>query len=840
MSNSNETWCFTVLKNNNMIRKLFNLRLLSFCALLLALGATTANAQLTILQTGDAAGLTLVTGAANGPHPNVAARFISFSIRNDRPCPVALTNVTAFHPGDVNFGNFRVSANDALYRLYSSSTKLTGYPPPITSANGWKLEATSDTIRTGTTNGKTSIINGISVKIPAFATMRFILECTDTMLMHFDLAIPLTYTDNGVTLISGSGTDIWGGWAPGTTANSAFSATVGIAPPLISHHFIGNVTLEQLAPEPPVANVNLKPAIRCIDDSVKFTATHYPGGTFTWRNKAGTILSQNSTGTFTLTNLKLSDAGRYYVTYTNCGKESMTDSVTLIINNPPAPTVTGKFDYCLNEQFEATIVNGTNPKWYYDAVGGSPVPVTPTINTSTPNQLIYYVTQTDAYGCESSDRTMVRYRAAPKPTRPIVNTPVYYCEMEEADQLTAIGDTLTWYYFPAGGVPTSTAPTPNTSVNDSHQYYVTQKIDGCESDRSRIDVVVVFRPNGLILLDKDFICAGDSIVLNYYGSAFDGAQFNWVLPSSGTTILNGGFDQGPLELRLDSAGKYQVKLTVGFTGCLSEVYSEDVVVKPLPFGNISVKQDVCLGQPELIENINYTSMLDTFIWDFDGGKTTHFTTDQGPYGVYWETPGEKAIKVTYIHNECTLTDIDTITVHPKPSATIVAEGYNAGDQICASDSLKVTVQTVEPGASYKWTPTRFFDTYSDVPVTYARVDFKSKIYVEVEDIYGCQNKDSLEVLTKSCCEMVFPSAFSPNNDGKNDLFRPITLGRREVETFRVVNRYGQTVYESRQSSLGWDGTMNGKPADVGTYFYLISFMCEKEKVDQSGEVILVR
>lgn len=820
-----------------MIRKLFTQRLLSLCMLGIVAGSFNAHSQTIPIAT---------------PSPSVAytypfstqgvSDFLTFEVQNDNPCPIALTDLSMFHAGLVRNVTFppstiqrNVSTNNATYELYGSFTRLVGSPFPM--SNGWTKIATVDSISTDTLNQITPIFNGLSVTIPANTRMRFLVRATDSIIVPLNTN-PLSTTVNNITFIHGSATNLYSGYfTPQVAVNPS---NFGVGSGIQTLNFEGRLSFEILAPDRPVANTNLKPATRCIGQDVTLTATAPAGGIFTWRNSAGTIIAQNGTGTHQITNLQLSDAGRYYVTYTNCGKESLPDSVTIIINDPPAPTVSGKFDYCLNEQFEATTVNGTNVKWYYDPTGGSPVPVTPTINTSSPNTLVYYVTQTDAFGCESSQRTMVRYRAAPKPTRPIVNTPVYYCELEEADQLSAVGDTLRWYYFPVGGVPTVEAPTPNTSVNDSLQYYVTQTIDGCESNRSRIDVVVVFRPNGMILLDKDYICAGDSIELNYYGSAFDGAQFNWVLPPVGTTILNGGFDQGPLGLRLDSAGKYQVKLTVGFTGCLSEQYTEDVFVKPLPFGNISVKQDVCLGQPELVENINYTSMLDTFIWDFDGGKTTHFTTDQGPYGVYWETPGEKAIKVTYIHNECTVTDIDTITVHPKPNATIVAEGYNVGDEICASDSLKVTVQAIEPGASYKWTPTRFFDTYADAAVTYARVDFKSKIYVEVEDIYGCQNKDSLEVLTKSCCEMVFPSAFSPNNDGKNDLFRPITLGRREVETFRVVNRFGQTVYESRQSSLGWDGTMNGKPADVGTYFYLISFMCEKEKVDQSGEVILVR
>src|SRR5690606_17017276 len=143
----------------------------------------------------------------------------------------------------------------------------------------------------------------------------------------------------------------------------------------------------------------------------------------------------------------------------------------------------------------------------------------------------------------------------------------------------------------------------------------TQTIDGCESDRSLIDVVVTFKPNGLILIDKNELCAHDTLTLSYYGSADATSQYNWTLPSRGTTILNGGFDRGPLVMQLDSAGDYQVKLRVGHTGCLSDEYVENIRVNPTPFGAISAAQDVCLGQPELIESLRYTAGLDTFIWD---------------------------------------------------------------------------------------------------------------------------------------------------------------------------------------------------------------------------------
>lgn len=840
---------FIVKKIDNMIRKLFSKGLLVLATVLLGTQAVQAQQIKTL------AGTTPATNRAMLGSGGTFVNFVTFDVENSNNCPVELVDVANMHFGSTTVGPNAFSQNFARYELWYTLTKTTGAPTPVTGAGGWNMITSTSAVNTGTVNAVTPIFTNVQFDIPPSTKVRFLLLCNAGMISSYNTA-PLSVNDAGVTLFCGSATETWVGIAPNTVSANATQVDWTGLTPGTHFNFEGSIKFKILPPDVTVPNI-FKPITACIGDQVILKATSSSAGaTFTWRNQAGTVLVSNSpTGNCTLNNVQITDAGKYYVTSFACGEESLIDSAVLNVNDPVAPTYSGKTAYCLNEQFEPIIINGTNPKWYYDAVGGSPVPVTPTINTSSPNSLTYYISQTDAFGCESQERTQITFTAAAKPAVPIVSTPVYYCENATADELTAIGQNILWYYFPTGGIETSIPPTPNTTALDSFQYYVTQTVDGCESDRNRIDVVVTQRPNGMILLDKDDICAEDSITIGYYGSAFPTAQYNWTLPTPGAVVLNGGFDQGPITVRLDSAGQHQVKLRVGVTGCLSDQYVEDVRVRALPYGRIVAKQDVCLQQPELIEATGYTEDLDSFAWDFDGGLTTHFTTEQGPYGVYWNTDGEKIVKVTFTHEGCSDFAVDTVTVRPKPSAKIVAtwENFDAStrqfattnynfeaDSICSRDSLKVSVEVVEPGATYKWTPTRFFDTYSDIPSTYARIDFDSKIFVEVEDIYGCRNIDSAEIDTKRCCEMTFPNAFTPNGDGLNDFFRPITVGRREVETFRVVNRYGQTVYESIQSSRGWDGNMNGKPADVGTYFYLISFMCGDEKVDQGGEVILIR
>jgi len=76
------------------------------------------------------------------------------------------------------------------------------------------------------------------------------------------------------------------------------------------------------------------------------------------------------------------------------------------------------------------------------------------------------------------------------PDPPIVNSPVTYCQGSTAVPLTAIGSNLLWYITPTGGTGDPTAPTPSTATTGTTSYYVSQTVNGCESDRAQIDVVV--------------------------------------------------------------------------------------------------------------------------------------------------------------------------------------------------------------------------------------------------------------------------------------------------------------------------------------------------------------
>lgn len=112
---------------------------------------------------------------------------------------------------------------------------------------------------------------------------------------------------------------------------------------------------------------------------------------------------------------------------------------------------------------------------------------------------------------------------------------------------------------------------------------------------------------------------------------------------------------------------------------------------------------------------------------------------------------------------------------------------------------------------------------------------------------GCTDSAEVKVKVDTLVADVFvPNAFSPNGDGLNDRFIPGFFNQRgyKVAVFRVFNRWGQVVYDgSGKSAQGWDGTdgNKGKPADSGTYYYLlkVAFLNGKEKIVK-GDVQLIR
>jgi len=88
-----------------------------------------------------------------------------------------------------------------------------------------------------------------------------------------------------------------------------------------------------------------------------------------------------------------------------------------------------------------------------------------------------------------------------------------------------------------------------------------------------------------------------------------------------------------------------------------------------------------------------------------------------------------------------------------------------------------------------------------------------------------------------------PTAFTPNGDGLNDVFRPVTLSADEIISFRIFNRFGQLVYNGDDlENGGWDGTINGTPQPRAVYIYILEYQKASDPEPQviKGQVTLLR
>lgn len=146
------------------------------------------------------------------------------------------------------------------------------------------------------------------------------------------------------------------------------------------------------------------------------------------------------------------------------------------------------------------------------------------------------------------------------------------------------------------------------------------------------------------------------------------------------------------------------------------------------------------------------------------------------------------------------------------------------------------------GSQYTWTPADQLNFSNISNPTGYYPDISTFIYnVHIKSDRGCEGDDKIKVTVVDHASLFLPSAFTPNGDGLNDFLRMLSVGYAKINYFRVFNRFGQQVYYTNQIAEGWDGRFNGKEAEIGTYFWMLSVTDRfgKEEV-YKGDVTLLR
>lgn len=413
------------------------------------------------------------------------------------------------------------------------------------------------------------------------------------------------------------------------------------------------------------------------------------------------------------------------------------------------------------------------------------------ISVSVPG--LYYVDVTDACGNVFSDTVTVSLA----PPIPISIGP---------DRTKCNSDTI-HLQAPPGFMNYQWSPNYNISALNAQQIIVNPAVDtsymlkaektpGCFAfDTVRISV----SHSPLIKLGADTgICSGDSLLLDA-GTGFSQYQWN-----------NGAVSQ---QVYINTVGSYSV---IGITaeGCKS--YDTLAITQLFAVPVVSLNQDSTLCTGEL-KTLNAGSGYAGYNWNTGSNSQSIIVNDIGQYAV-----------AVIDKNGCKGADTTLITeMLPAPSGFLERD-----TAICPYENLPL--KATASFNQYAWS------TGSTAPSVIVK---QPGIYwLQVKDANGCAGRDSIIVNSKVCPNKFFmPTGFTPNNDGKNDLVKPILLGDVVKYRYWVYNRWGQLIFEATDQIKGWNGVYKGQEQPGGVYVWVCSyqFKDEPEKIEK-GTFVLIR
>jgi gliding motility-associated-like protein len=200
---------------------------------------------------------------------------------------------------------------------------------------------------------------------------------------------------------------------------------------------------------------------------------------------------------------------------------------------------------------------------------------------------------------------------------------------------------------------------------------------------------------------------------------------------------------------------------------------------------------------------------------------------------------------TFATTTCDSISVLNLIVHPLPIVSIVAANNPA--VIGTNVQLAAFPSGLD---AYNWESTNPL-TNSTVYNPQTRANVESWYKMQATDTNGCTTTDSLllrvipdtVLLTCNNTPIFIANAFSPNGDGRNDVFRISSLLPTAVRNFTlaIYNRWGEKIFESYSPAIYWDGTYLGKPASVGNYVYMLRFDCEEgRKIFHKGNIVLLK
>gem|GEM_PF-5799223 len=342
----------------------------------------------------------------------------------------------------------------------------------------------------------------------------------------------------------------------------------------------------------------------------------------------------------------------------------------------------------------------------------------------------------------------------------------------------------------------------NLLVTTPGQYAVTT-LDGC-GGTYHSSVNVSYRPPLISPFPTDFTkCQSDTLSLAL-PAGFDSVYFA-TSPADGRirhdSVLF--YDQSMSTYALSEIDDYGCHVNSGIT----------VHIYPQPVLSIGNDVILCPGDSLVLDP---GPGLDNYQWNTGSRSETIWAHTAGTYQVRTTTA-----------NGCIAGASMSLSNYPAPVA-----GLDHDTTLCTGTTRQLSANSGY--ISYLWN--------NDSTTSSISVKTPGLYILQVTDKNGCVGADSILLTGKQCLIGCYvPNAFTPNNDGKNDTFRPLLYGNVVHYKFTVFNRWGQQVFQSAEPGKGWDGSIQGVLQPAGTFAWYCTYQLQDEPPQQqNGTVLLIR
>ena len=530
--------------------------------------------------------------------------------------------------------------------------------------------------------------------------------------------------------------------------------------------------------------------IICVDQSLTLIGTG--GGTYVWNNSKTTssiIETASATTTYTLD----------VVSPNGC---LFRDSVTVTIFND-SMTISTDTGICLGSSLNLFSTGGGTYNWDSDPtlVGNTisnPI-VTPLFTTN------YKLTVVSANGCVVKDSVTILSHDENYGTGP--NSAI--CQGDTALISAYGGVSYSWS-------PSSTLSSPMSSQSKAFPSQTTVYDVSLITPKGclKTDSVSIFIDTNIIhpTITKDTVLCSNSPLLL---SATGGNSYSWSpaiylsTPNSPSTLAS------------------PVRNTTFYVDISNKCFTVRDSVEVVIVGNNSIVIPDKIICPGTTTNILASGALQ-YQWEFDNSIISGINRS-----VLTVQPKEPTFYKIVTVDVYGCIDSTTVFVDLYENPTIEA----GRDQIIDLGESAIITATGNAG-SIKWTPSLGTMSCDYCRTSQVFPEYTTTYEVELTDSKGCINRDTVKIQIGGILRV--PNTFTPNGDGINDTFYPVS---ENITSFnmQIFNRWGELLYETDNLENGWDGIYQGTLSKVDTYVWKITYgHIAKSRTEIMGHVNLVK